>query len=115
MLLILLVNLRAGLVLASVIPLAMMFAFIGMWITGTSANLMSLGAIDFGLVVDGSLIIVENVFAYPGIGQLMLWSINTRDVPLLEAVALILAMTYAVSNLIADLSYAALDPRVRLE
>ena len=68
-LLILLVNLRAGLVLASVIPLAMMFAFIGMWITGTSANLMSLGAIDFGLVVDGSLIIVENVLRRIGVMQ----------------------------------------------
>lgn len=70
--------------------------------------------LNFGYML-GGLIIVENVFAYPGIGQLMIWSINTRDVPLLEAVALILALTYAVSNLIADLSYAALDPRVRLE
>ncbi|GAB5550201.1 MAG: hypothetical protein SangKO_099610 [Sandaracinaceae bacterium] len=68
-LLILLVNLRAGLVLASVIPLAMMFAFIGMWLTGQSANLMSLGAIDFGLVVDGSLIIVENVLRRIGVMQ----------------------------------------------
>ncbi|MEM1117867.1 MAG: CusA/CzcA family heavy metal efflux RND transporter, partial [Bacteroidota bacterium] len=68
-LLLLLVNLRAGLVLASVIPLAMMFAFIGMWLTGQSANLMSLGAIDFGLVVDGSLIIVENVLRRIGVMQ----------------------------------------------
>ena len=68
-LLLLLVNLRAGLVLASVIPLAMMFAFIGMWLTGQSANLMSLGAIDFGLVVDGSLIIVENVLRRIGVAQ----------------------------------------------
>ncbi|MBC12736.1 MAG: CusA/CzcA family heavy metal efflux RND transporter [Rhodothermaceae bacterium] len=68
-LLILLVNLRAGLVLASVIPLAMMFAFIGMWLTGQSANLMSLGAIDFGLVVDGSLIIVENILRRIGVMQ----------------------------------------------
>jgi cobalt-zinc-cadmium resistance protein CzcA len=68
-LLLLLVNFRAGLVLASVIPLAMMFAFIGMWLTGQSANLMSLGAIDFGLVVDGSLIIVENVLRRIGVMQ----------------------------------------------
>lgn len=60
-LLLFLVNLRAGLILASVIPLAMMFAGILMLLTGQSGNLMSLGAIDFGLVVDGSLIIVENV------------------------------------------------------
>jgi len=69
--------------------------------------------VNFGWML-GGLIIVENVFAYPGIGQLMLWSINTRDLPLLEAVALIIAATYSVSNLVADLSYAALDPRVRL-
>ena len=60
-LLLFLVNLRAGFILASVIPLAMMFAGIMMVLTGQSGNLMSLGAIDFGLVVDGSLIIVENV------------------------------------------------------
>ena len=69
--------------------------------------------INFGWML-GGLIIVENVFAYPGIGQLLLWSINTRDLPLLEVVVLIVAATYAISNLIADLSYAALDPRVRL-
>ena len=69
--------------------------------------------VNFGWML-GGLIIVENVFAYPGIGQLMLWSINTRDLPLLEVVVLIVAATYAISNLVADLSYAALDPRVRL-
>lgn len=60
-LLLLLVSLRAGLVVASVIPLSMCFAGLMMLATGQSGNLMSLGAIDFGLVVDGSLIIVENV------------------------------------------------------
>ena len=60
-LLLLLAHLRAGLILASTIPLAMLFAIICMVITGQSGNLMSLGAIDFGLVVDGSLIIVENI------------------------------------------------------
>jgi len=70
--------------------------------------------VNFGWML-GGLIIVETVFAYPGIGQLMLWSINTRDLPLLEVVALVIAATYAISNLLADLSYAALDPRVRLQ
>jgi cobalt-zinc-cadmium resistance protein CzcA len=59
-LLLFLANLRAGLILASVIPLTMLFAVILMVLTGQSGNLMSLGAIDFGLVVDGSLIIVES-------------------------------------------------------
>ena len=54
-------NLRAGLVVASVIPLAMLFAFILMHLFGVSGNLMSLGALDFGLLVDGAVIIVEAV------------------------------------------------------
>jgi cobalt-zinc-cadmium resistance protein CzcA len=60
-LVLLLGNLRAGFIVASVIPLALMFAFGMMHLFGVSANLMSLGAIDFGLIVDGSVIIVENV------------------------------------------------------
>ena len=59
-LLLLLGNWRAGLIVASVIPLSMLFAFILMNVFGVSANLMSLGAIDFGIVVDGAVIIVEN-------------------------------------------------------
>jgi cobalt-zinc-cadmium resistance protein CzcA len=60
-LVLLLGNLRAGLVVASVIPLAMLFAFSMMRLFGVSGNLMSLGAIDFGLIVDGAVIIVESV------------------------------------------------------
>ena len=54
-------NLRAGLVVASVIPLAMLFAISLMNLFGVSGNLMSLGAIDFGLIVDGAVIIVESI------------------------------------------------------
>jgi len=54
-------NLRAGLLVASVIPLAMLFAIIMMNLFGVSGNLMSLGALDFGLIVDGAVIIVEAV------------------------------------------------------
>ena len=53
-------NARAGLIVASAIPLSMLFAFIGMRRLGVSGNLMSLGAIDFGLVVDGAVIVIEN-------------------------------------------------------
>ncbi len=59
-LLILLGNLRAGLIVATVIPLAMLFAVIAMNVLGVSGNLMSLGAVDFGLIVDGAVIIIEN-------------------------------------------------------
>ncbi len=57
-------NVRAGLIVASVIPLAMLFAFIMMRIFNVSANLMSLGAIDFGIVVDGSIVILEGILAH---------------------------------------------------
>ncbi|MDX2284255.1 MAG: CusA/CzcA family heavy metal efflux RND transporter [Bacteroidia bacterium] len=60
-LVLLLGNLRGGLVVASVIPLSMLFAAGMMNLFGVSANLMSLGAIDFGLIVDGAVIIVESV------------------------------------------------------
>ena len=60
-LVLLLGNWRAGLVVASVIPLAMLFAISMMNVLGISANLMSLGAIDFGLIVDGAVIIVEAI------------------------------------------------------
>jgi cobalt-zinc-cadmium resistance protein CzcA len=60
-LLVLLGSLRAGLIVALAVPLSMLGAFIGMWCSGLSGNLMSLGAIDFGLIVDGSVVLIENV------------------------------------------------------
>ncbi len=59
-LVLLLFNLRGGFIVASVIPLSMLFAVIMMVATGVSGNLMSLGAIDFGLIVDGAVVMVEN-------------------------------------------------------
>ena len=60
-LLFLLGSFRAGLIVALAVPLAMLGAFIGMKLAGLSGNLMSLGAIDFGLIVDGSVVLIENV------------------------------------------------------
>ena len=57
-------NLRAGLIVALAIPLSMLFAFTGMWRFGIAASLLSLGAIDFGLVVDSSVVMVENCVRY---------------------------------------------------
>ncbi len=59
-LLVFLGNWRAALIVASVIPLALLFGFLGMMLFGVSANLMSLGALDFGMIVDGSVVMVEN-------------------------------------------------------
>lgn len=65
-LILLLGNWRAGLIVASVIPLSMLFAFILMRLFGVSANLMSLGAIDFGIIVDSAIIVVEGTLFYLG-------------------------------------------------
>ncbi|NOY25429.1 MAG: efflux RND transporter permease subunit [Oligoflexia bacterium] len=65
-LLLLLGNLRGGLIVALAIPLSMLCAFIGMKLAGLSGNLMSLGAIDFGLIVDGSVVLIENVVRVVG-------------------------------------------------
>lgn len=64
-------NLRAGLIVASVIPLAMLFAVSFMHVFGVSGNLMSLGAIDFGLIVDGAVIIVEATMLHLGLRKTM--------------------------------------------
>ncbi len=60
-LLALLGSLRAGLIVALAVPISMAGAFVGMWYAGLSGNLMSLGALDFGLIVDGSVVLIENV------------------------------------------------------
>ena len=62
----------------------------------------------------GGLIIVESIFAYPGIGRLLLAAIDTRDIRLLQSTALAIASVYAFSNLAADLLYGALNPRIRV-
>src|ERR1019366_8709921 len=55
-------NVRAGLIVAITIPLALLFAFVCLDIQGASANLLSIGAIDFGILVDGAIFMVENIF-----------------------------------------------------
>lgn len=70
-------------------------------------------AISFGWLISG-LIVVENVFNYPGLGRLLVFAIDRRDLPLLQAITMITVLGYALSNLGADLIYAALNPRIRL-
>ena len=62
----------------------------------------------------GGLAIIETVFAYPGIGRLLLSAIGSRDVPLIQGTALVIASVTVFSNLFADLTYGVLDPRIRL-
>lgn len=70
-------------------------------------------AISFGWLISG-LIVIENVFNYPGLGRLLVFAIDRRDLPLLQAVTLVTVLGFAVANLVADLLYAYLNPRIRL-
>lgn len=69
-------------------------------------------AINIGWMI-GGLIVVETVFSYPGLGQLTIRAITNRDVPLMQAVALLITFIYAFANLIADILYTLLNPRIR--
>jgi len=69
-------------------------------------------ALDIGYLL-GGIIVVEEIFAFPGIGRALIVAINQRDLPSIQAGALIMAATYAAANLLADLLYAALDKRIR--
>jgi peptide/nickel transport system permease protein len=61
----------------------------------------------------GALVIIEPIFSLPGIGQVLLQSINDRDIIVVEAVVLVFALVVVLANLLTDLLYAVLDPRIR--
>ena len=68
--------------------------------------------INIGFLIGGT-VIIENVFAIPGIGQLMINAIFQRDFPVVQGVTLVFGVLVVLVNLLADMAYAALDPRVR--
>ena len=69
-------------------------------------------ALDFGRLM-GNIVVVETVFAYPGLGRLIVFSIQNRDLPTLQAAILVIAAIYAFASLVADLLYARLNPKIR--
>jgi peptide/nickel transport system permease protein len=69
-------------------------------------------AISFGWLISG-LIVIENVFNYPGLGRLLTFAIDRRDLPLLQAITFATVIGYSLANLVADLLYAYLNPRIR--
>lgn len=70
-------------------------------------------AISFGWLISG-LVVIENVFNYPGLGRMLVFAIDRRDLPLLQAVTMVTVLGFALANLIADLLYAYLNPQIRL-
>jgi len=69
-------------------------------------------AVGIGWLI-GGLIVTESLFGYPGLGRLLLFAIQRRDLPLLQAITLLLVVIFSVSNLLADIMYALLNPRIR--
>lgn len=75
--------------------------------------LITLFGLDFGSLLGGS-IITETIFGWPGVGLLSINAITMRDFPVVQTVVFYVAVGFVVINLVVDLLYAALDPRVRL-
>ena len=69
-------------------------------------------ALDIGRLM-GGIVVIETVFSYPGLGRLLIFSIQSRDIPTLQASILVVAAIYALANLFADLLYAWLNPKIR--
>jgi peptide/nickel transport system permease protein len=76
--------------------------------------LLTIIALQFGAVLTGA-VITETIFAWPGIGRLLIQSIGFRDYPMVQGCILLIAVTYVTVNLITDLMYGVLDPRIRFE
>jgi peptide/nickel transport system permease protein len=69
-------------------------------------------ALDFGRLM-GGIVVVETIFAYPGLGRLIVFSIQNRDLPTLQAAILVVAAVYALASLLADLPHARFNPKIR--
>jgi ABC-type dipeptide/oligopeptide/nickel transport system permease component len=75
--------------------------------------LITVIGLQFGALLGGA-VITETIFAWPGVGRLTIQAIQTKDLPLVQACVLLLAVIFVVANLLVDVLYAYLDPRIRL-
>ena len=69
--------------------------------------------LEFGFMLSG-VVVVETIFSWPGVGRLVFNAINQRDIPLVQAAVIVFAVVFVAINLVVDLVYARLDPRIRL-
>lgn len=74
---------------------------------------LSIIGLRFGALLGGA-VLTESIFAWPGLGQLTITAISQRDLPLIQGIVLTFALLFALVNLVVDLLYAAVDPRIRL-
>ena len=76
--------------------------------------MVTVAALMVGRLLGGA-VVIEVVFAWPGLGRLLLEGINNRDYPVVQATLLVVVLIFVIVNLITDLLYVYLDPRVQLE
>lgn len=76
--------------------------------------ILTILGLQFGALLAGT-IVTETIFSWPGIGRVTVQAINARDYPLLQGCILLIAVTYVIVNLLTDVVYAIVDPRVRFE
>src|SRR5437879_4274934 len=75
--------------------------------------LVTVIGLQFGALLGGA-VITETIFAWPGVGRLTIQAIQTKDLPLVQACVLLLASIFVLANLVVDILYAYLDPRIRM-
>jgi ABC-type dipeptide/oligopeptide/nickel transport system permease component len=72
---------------------------------------VTVAGLQIGYIISGA-VIIENIFSWPGIGGLMVDAVNTRDMPMVEGCVLLIACGYTLANLLVDIVFALIDPRV---
>ena len=70
-------------------------------------------AVDVGILI-GGIVLVESVFAFPGLGRMLIYAIDHQDIPLMMGGMIVITAIYALANLAADILYAVLNPRIRV-
>jgi peptide/nickel transport system permease protein len=70
-------------------------------------------AVDVGILI-GGIVVVESVFAFPGLGRMLIYAIDHQDIPLMMGGMIVITAIYALANLAADILYAVLNPRIRV-
>ncbi|MFN2447110.1 MAG: ABC transporter permease, partial [Vicinamibacterales bacterium] len=88
-------------------------AIVGHALRNSLIPLVTIIGLQFGAVLTGA-VITETIFAWPGVGRLLIQSISFRDYPTVQGCILLIAITYVGVNLVTDLLYGVLDPRIRL-
>ena len=76
------------------------------------ASIITLVALQVGHILGGA-VVIETIFAWPGLGDLFISAVNAKDTPMVEGCTILIAFGYAFFNLVADIVYAAIDPRVK--